>query len=74
MKPINTIQIENFVDKVRIAKRTNKKVIELDIDTASSLSDTLVRLMIRLGGASLDHDQSQKNTESISITADGGNF
>jgi uncharacterized membrane protein YqhA len=68
MTPINTVIIENFVDKVRIAKKTNKKSVELDIDSAQMLSDTLVKLIIRISSTVKVED------EKVSITADGGNF
>ena len=75
MKPINTLPIEDFIDKARIATKSNQKAITLDIREVSALSDSLAVVMTRLAGI-LDA-QLQFNQDApavLSVNMDGGGF
>lgn len=75
MKQINTLPIEIFLDKARIAIKSNQKHLTLDIKEVQSLSDSLAVAMTRIAG---DLDSKLAAFEStpsvISINMDGGGF
>jgi hypothetical protein len=73
MKPINTIPIEVFLEKVRIASRTNQKTVSLDIKDAVVLCDTMSIVMTRLVGR-LTSTAKSADTDISKINADGGGF
>lgn len=75
MKPLNTLPIENFLEKARIATKTNQKFLNLDIKDVQSLSDSLSTVMTRLAG-NLDQELQNVNDRpnNISIKVDGGGF
>jgi ribosomal silencing factor RsfS len=75
MKPLNTLPIENFLEKSRIAIKSNQKTINLDIKEVQALADCLAVVMTRLTAqldADLQNIQNQPNV--ISINMDGGGF
>ena len=55
MKQLNTLPIEDFLNKARIAIKSNQKQVVLDIKEAVSLADSLAVVMTRLSGE-LDKD------------------
>jgi hypothetical protein len=75
MKQLNTLPIETFLDKARIAIKSNQKHLTLDIKEVQSLSDSLAVAMTRIAG---DLDEKLSSAESvpavISINMDGGGF
>ena len=69
---LNTLPIEQFLEKMRIASKSNQKTLILDIKDAQALSDSLSIVMTRVAGE-LDA-QLQNQSNSISINMDGGGF
>jgi len=73
MKQINTLPIENYLEKARIASKSGQKQVVLDIKEAVALSDSLAVVMTRLVGKLEDHiSQPSAQEEVISINMDGG--
>lgn len=75
MKQLNTIPIENFLDKARIAQKSGAKGVNLDLNEATDLANSLAVVMTRLAG-DLDQliqnvSQSDTNTD---VKMDGGSF
>ena len=74
MKQINTLPIENFLEKARIASKSNQKQVVLDIKDAQALYDSLAIVMTRLTGK-LDEQLSRPQEETvIEVSMDGGGF
>lgn len=73
MKKLNTLPIEEFLDKVRLAIKTNQKNLTLSIKDATDLQNSLSVVMTRLAGE-LDSASSSRNDSNIEIKMDGGNF
>lgn len=75
MSTINTLPIENLLDKIRIANKTGQKTVVLDIKEAVSVADSLALVMTRLTGK-LDAQLAAKNNqqEVIQMSLDGGGF
>lgn len=74
MKPINTIPIEDFLDKTRIATKSNQKFITIDIKDAVSLSESLSILMSRFIGLQDKKIAVAKEPSNPVIGMDGGKF
>jgi hypothetical protein len=78
MQPLNTIPVENYLNKVRIASKSHQKVVNLPIDEAEQLAASLTVIMTRLSGE-LDAiiNQLQQQTpqeEVVQVQMDGGSF
>jgi hypothetical protein len=72
MRQLNTIPIENFLDKARIAIKSNQRSVTLDIKEVSDLQNSLAVVMTRLSG---ELDQTTgKNDDPIQIKMTGGTF
>jgi len=72
MRPLNTIPIENFINKARIASKSNQKNLTLTIDEASQLMESITTVMTRLLGK-IDEDLQKTPTEEvITVNMDGG--
>lgn len=72
MKALNTLPIEEFLDKARIAIKTNQKNLTLTIKEATDLQNSLSVVMTRLSG---ELDQvKQTSNEKITVVVDGGKF
>ena len=71
MKQINTIPIENFLDKARIAIKSNQHQLTLTIQEATELQNSLAVVMTRLLGKS---EVKSSIPEKIEIKMDGGKF
>lgn len=67
---MNTIPIENFLEKARIAVKSNQKSLNLDIKEVQALYDSLAIVMTRLAGNAVPEQQEQ----SITVKMDGGVF
>lgn len=75
MKPLNTLPIEDFLDKARIAIKSNQKNITLSIKEVTDLQNSLSIVMTRLSGQ-LDKfiSQQENQTNTIQVKMDGGSF
>jgi hypothetical protein len=75
MKPLNTLPIEDYLNKARVAVKSNQKQVVLDIKEAQALYDSLTIVMTRLSG---ELDQvlavASQNTGPAQINMDGGGF
>lgn len=68
--PLNTLPIENFLNKARIAIKSNQKDLILPIKEVIDLQNSLSVVMTRLAG---DADQSASQ-ETIEVKFNGGSF
>lgn len=73
MKSINTLPIEDFLDKARVAIRSNQKNLVLSLKEVSDLQNSLSMVMTRLAG-NLDKQVSEKASDNITVTFNGGKF
>ncbi len=74
MKQLNTLPIEDFLNKTRIAIKSNQKNITLTIKEATDLQNSLSVVMTRLTG---EMDQMLTNAQQnsvIEVKMDGGKF
>lgn len=74
MKQLNTIPIENYLDKVRIASKSGQKSVNLTLDEAQALSDSLAIIMTRLTGELDKIIQTASQTPDFEVKMDGGSF
>lgn len=70
MKTLNTLPIEDFLEKSKIAKKSNQKSLTLTTKEYTDLSDSLAMVMTRLTGL-LDQSVADNTVE---IKMDGGGF
>jgi hypothetical protein len=74
MKQLNTLPIEQFLEKAKIAIKSNQKHLTLDIKEVQSLVDSLAITMTRLAG-DLDTKLSNvDNAPQFTVNMDGGGF
>ena len=73
MKPLNTLPIEDFLDKARIAIKSNQKSVTLTIKEVTDLQNSLAVVMTRLTGE-LDQIASNAGDSKIEVRVDGGKF
>lgn len=73
MKPLNTLPIEDFLDKTRVAIKSNQKTVTLTIKEATDLQNSLAVVMTRLAGE-LDQIGSAGNTSNVEVRMNGGKF
>jgi hypothetical protein len=74
MKQLNTLPIEDFLDKTRIAIKSNQKIVTLTIKEATDLQNSLSVVMTRLSGE-MDQILSQSSqSSSLEVKMDGGKF
>jgi hypothetical protein len=74
MTYLNTLPIEMFLEKARIAVKSNQKSLNLDIKEVQALYDSLATTMTRLAGTDRPAPVSNSTPESIQIKMDGGKF
>lgn len=74
MKQINTLPIENFLEKAKIASKTGQKTLNLDIKDAVALSECLSLVMTRLVGKLDEQLAKTPSEEVITVNMDGGSF
>jgi len=74
MKPLNTLPIEMFLEKARIATKSGQKTLNLDIKDVISLSDSLAVVMTRLAGKLDKQIASTPTQDIVTIEMDGGSF
>lgn len=73
MKQLNTLPIEDFLDKARLAIKSNQKTVTLTIKEVTDLQNSLAMVMTRLAGH-LDHLNQNPPEEIIQVNLDGGKF
>ena len=76
MQQLNTIHVENLINKVRIAAKSGQKTVNLDIKEAVALTDSLSIIMTRLSGE-LDAIVSQlqnQGSATVEVEMDGGKY
>lgn len=74
MNSLNTLPIEMFLEKARIARKSGQKSLNLSIDEAAMLEESLAVVMTRLAG---DLDAIVLNIQQandITISMDGGSL
>jgi ribosomal silencing factor RsfS len=78
MKQINTLPIELYLEKARIANKSGQKTLVLDIKDAVALSDSLAVVMTRLTGQLEEliaqTQRTQPQEDVIQVSMDGGGF
>jgi hypothetical protein len=74
MKQLNTLPIEDFLDKARVAIKGGKKDLTLSIKEAADLQNSLSVVMTRLAGELDQIAQTPQDINPISIKVDGGSF
>ena len=78
MKQINTLPIEMYLEKARIANKSGQKTLVLDIKDAVALSDSLAVVMTRLTGQLEEliaqTQRTQPQEDVIQVSMDGGGF
>jgi hypothetical protein len=70
---MNTLPIEMFIDKARIAIKSNQKSLNLDIKEVNALYDSLAVVMTRLAG-STEVVIEDKKPDVLQVKMDGGLF
>ena len=71
---MNTLPIEDFLNKSRIARKSNQKTLTLTAKEYTDLSDSIASVMTRLSG---ELDQSLTAISATAVTEikmDGGGF
>jgi hypothetical protein len=74
MTPLNTLPIEDFLNKARVAIKSNQRSIILDLKETTDLANSLSIVMTRLSG---ELDKVIQNTGTLGPTEvkmDGGGF
>jgi len=75
MKQLNTLPIEDFLDKARVAIKSNQKSVTLTIKEVADLQNSLSIVMTRLSG---EMDKvlaaASQQSDTISVKMDGGSF
>jgi hypothetical protein len=74
MKQLNTLPIEMYLEKARIAQKSNQKSLTLTIDEAKQLEDSLAVVMTRLAGELDQIAQNVQQSGSVEVKMDGGGF
>jgi hypothetical protein len=74
-QPLNTLPIEMFLEKARIARKSGQKSLNLPIDEVSLLEDSLSVVMTRLAGE-LDAIAlaAGQNAGVVTLNMDGGSL
>jgi hypothetical protein len=73
MKQLNTLPIEDFLEKARIAIKSNQKNLTLSIKDVTDLQNSLSTVMTRIAGE-LDQIAAKNAEETVTIKMDGGTF
>jgi hypothetical protein len=73
MKQLNTLPIEDFLDKARLAIKSNKKDMTLSIKEVTDLQNSLSIVITRLAGE-LDEIATKVQDNEVVINMDGGTF
>ena len=73
-QPLNTLPIELYLEKARIARKSGQRSVNLSIEEASLLEDSLSVVMTRLAGELDKIAMAAQNTGDITIKMDGGSL
>jgi hypothetical protein len=73
MKQLNTLPIEDFLDKARVAIKGNQKNLTLTIKEVADLQNSLSIVMTRLSGE-MDQILANAQPSNVVIKMDGGKF
>lgn len=73
MKKLNTLPIEDFFEKARIAIKTNQKTVTFSLKEVIDLQNSLSVVMTRLTGE-LDQAILNQTEQKITVKLDGGRF
>lgn len=73
MKSLNTFPIEDFLDKARVAIKSNQKNLTLSIKEVTDLQNSLSVVMTRLSG-DLDQILANSAPSVAEVNMDGGKF
>ena len=68
---MNTLPVEDFLNKSRIARKGNQKTLTLTAKEYVDLADSLASVMTRLSSVL---SQSANSTSDVTIKMDGGSF
>lgn len=71
---MSVLVLENFLNKVKIARRSNSKIVTLPIHEADELSHNMNLLLLRLLDKMQTEINESKDQEVITISMDGGGF
>ena len=74
MKQLNTLPIEDYLEKTRIAIKSNQKSVTLTIKEATDLQNSLSIVMTRLAGNFEQKMAENQFPDKIEIKVDGGKF
>jgi len=73
-QPLNTLPIELYLEKARIARKSGQKNVNIGIEEAILLADSLAQVMTRLAGDLDEIVQNVQQQEDIVIKMDGGSL
>jgi hypothetical protein len=74
MRQLNTLPIEDFLDKARVAIKSNQKSITLSIKEVTDLQNSLSVVMTRLSGELDKVINTSAKPDVIEVKMDGGSF
>lgn len=74
MKQLNTLPIEDFLDKTRIAIKSNQKSVTLSLKEATDLQNSLSVVMTRLTGEMDQMLSAATQEKTVQVKMDGGKF
>lgn len=74
MNQINTLPIEDFLNKAKLAVRSNQKNLILPIKEVIDLQHSLSVLLMKLVDNSSKSQSQPLNTEKLQAKMDGGRF
>jgi hypothetical protein len=74
MTPLNTLPIEDFLNKARVAIKSNQRSITLDLKETTDLANSLSIVMTRLSGELDKVIQNAGTPSPTEIKMDGGGF
>ena len=74
MKPLNTLPVEMYLERARIARKSGQRSVTLPIDEAILLEESLAVIMTRLAGELDEIIQKTDQTGDITIKMDGGSL
>ena len=74
MKPLNTVPVEMYLERARIARKSGQRSVNLPIDEAILLEESLAVIMTRLAGELDEIIQNTDQSGDITIKMDGGSL
>lgn len=74
MNQLNTLPIEDYLNKTRIAIKTGQKSVTLTIKEATDLQNSLSVVMARLTGEMEKVLAAAQQSSTVEVKMDGGKF